>query len=202
MKSLPSLLSLLVACSCGAEAPPYLGEPGDWERVREACAEDLKRFEHDGELQLHHSVELEGSGRDTTVLAFAIDRDQPSMRLLSSDITIGGVEIEVDLIESLSDGIHSGGRGEYRHRDHARPLSSYGTTRSGRQHSDRGHSHSANQLHGCGHHHHGALEQRDDRRHRVRGWTHIDGDHHPLGRSHDRSPGSGCPSSSPVFAPL
>ncbi len=71
------------------------------------------RFEHEGELQLHHGVEIEGSGRDATVLAFSIDRDQPSMRLLSSDITIGGVEIEVDLIESLSDGVHFGGRGEY-----------------------------------------------------------------------------------------
>jgi len=71
------------------------------------------RFEHAGELQLRHAVEIEGAGRDATVLAFAIDRDQASIRILTSNVVLEDVEIEVDLVESLNDGIHTGGRGEY-----------------------------------------------------------------------------------------
>jgi hypothetical protein len=71
------------------------------------------RFEHDGQLTVTVPVTFEGQGPERSTLAFSVNRDQSSIRVLSGGVDVHGLEIEVDLVESLSDGIHTGGRAEY-----------------------------------------------------------------------------------------
>lgn len=70
-------------------------------------------YPHMGQLTLNTPVTLEGASRDESTLELELTREDAGIRVLSPNVTIRDLEVSVYLAESLSDGIHEGGRGEY-----------------------------------------------------------------------------------------
>ncbi|MFK7999763.1 MAG: hypothetical protein AB8H86_09205 [Polyangiales bacterium] len=70
-------------------------------------------YAHMGQLTLSDPVILEGVSRDESTLQLELTREDAGVRVLAPNVTIRDLEISVYLAESLSDGIHEGGRGEY-----------------------------------------------------------------------------------------
>lgn len=70
-------------------------------------------YAHLGQLTLNNPVILEGASRDESNIQLELTRDDAGIRVVAPNVTIRDLEVSVYLAESLSDGIHQGGRGEY-----------------------------------------------------------------------------------------